>query len=111
MHGRSPAGGAPAARQNLMPGRCTLRRFGPVAAAVPCRRRAGFCPAASVDRFDPARNLALKSPQARAPAKVAANFAAAHARSGYSGEKPQSCAGLKLSVRREAPVHLILETR
>lgn len=110
MHGRSPAG-VRAARHNLMPGRRTLCRFrlGPV--AVLDRRRAGFCPAASVDRFDPARNLALKSPQARAPAKAAASFAAAHARTGYSGEKPQSCAGLQFPVRREAPVHLILETR
>ena len=40
-----------------------------------------------------------------------ANFAAAHARSGYSGENARSYAGLKLSVRREAPAHLILETR
>ena len=94
--------------QDLMLWRRDVRRFrtDPVEAAVVDRCLAAFCLAPSVGLSEPWRILRVETPQSRAHAT--ANFAAANALAlqGYSGEKAQIYAGLKLSGMREAPVHL-----
>jgi len=64
--------------------------------------------APSVGLSEPWRLLQVKSPEARA--KTLANFEAANekALSGYSGERAQIYAGLKLSGMRDAPVQLAI---
>ncbi len=64
--------------------------------------------APSVGLSEPWRLLNVKSPEARA--KTLANFEAANAEAlaGYSGERAQIYAGLKLSGMRDAPVQLAI---
>jgi len=64
--------------------------------------------APSVGLSEPWRLISVKSAEARA--KTLANFEAANAEalSGYSGERAQIYAGLKLSGMRDAPVQLAI---
>ncbi len=64
--------------------------------------------APSVGLSEPWRLINVKSPEARA--KTLANFEAANekALAGYSGERAQIYAGLKLSGMRDAPVQLAI---
>lgn len=94
--------------QDLMLWRRDVRHFStdPVEAAVLDRCLAAFCLAPSVGLSEPWRLLRIESPKARAAAT--ANFQTANtaALSGYSGDKAQLYAGLKLSGMQQAPVHL-----
>jgi 5,6-dimethylbenzimidazole synthase len=94
--------------RDLMRWRRDVRRFrtDPVEAAVLNRCLSAFSLAPSVGLSEPWRVISVDSAKARAAA--IANFQAANAEalSGYSDEKAELYATLKLSGMQEAPVHL-----
>ncbi|MBI1170838.1 5,6-dimethylbenzimidazole synthase [bacterium] len=94
--------------QDLMQWRRDVRRFrtDPVEAAVLDRCLAAFSLAPSVGLSEPWRILRVESAAARAAATANFEEANAKALAGYSGERAQTYAGLKLSGMREAPIHL-----
>ncbi|MDZ4134805.1 MAG: 5,6-dimethylbenzimidazole synthase [Paracoccaceae bacterium] len=94
--------------RDLMRWRRDVRRFrtDAVEAAVLDRCLCAFSLAPSVGLSEPWRVISVASAQSRAAAL--ANFEAANseALAGYVSDKAKLYAGLKLSVLREAPVHL-----
>ncbi len=94
--------------RDLMRWRRDVRRFrtDPIEAAVLNRCLSAFSLAPSVGLSEPWRVISVDSAEARAAAIANYQSANAAALSGYSDEKAELYATLKLSGMQEAPVHL-----
>jgi 5,6-dimethylbenzimidazole synthase len=94
--------------RDLMRWRRDVRRFrtDPIEAAVLNRCLSAFSLAPSVGLSEPWRVISVESAEARAAAVANYQSANAAALSGYSDEKAELYATLKLSGMQEAPVHL-----
>jgi 5,6-dimethylbenzimidazole synthase len=94
--------------RDLMRWRRDVRRFrtDPIEAAVLNRCLSAFSLAPSVGLSEPWRVISVDSAKARAAAIANYQSANAAALSGYSDEKAELYATLKLSGMQEAPVHL-----
>jgi 5,6-dimethylbenzimidazole synthase len=94
--------------RDLMRWRRDVRRFrtDPIEAAVLNRCLSAFSLAPSVGLSEPWRVISVESAKARAAAIANYQSANAAALSGYSDEKAELYATLKLSGMQEAPVHL-----
>lgn len=94
--------------RDLMRWRRDVRRFrtDPIEAAVLNRCLSAFSLAPSVGLSEPWRVISVESAEARAAAIANYQSANAAALSGYSDEKAELYATLKLSGMQEAPVHL-----
>lgn len=96
--------------RNLMRWRRDVRRFrqDPVEAAVLDRCLCAFTMAPSVGLSEPWRIIDVTTPAARAGAIANFKTANAQALAGYSDEKANLYASLKLSGLQEAPIHLAI---